>query len=143
MDRTAILMAILLPLIGAAVVMAPILAVVARGTGWTRLAEHFGPGVAEGKLLRRQTIVMRRGPYLGVVRFHVSMRALRMSLPFFLRFFHRPVSIPWTEIEPGPEETMQVKRRRIPMKRLTAHDVHLWIPLEVWQARPAGVHRDA
>lgn len=76
---------------------------VARGSGWRRLADAYPPsgvlGSGVGESFRLRSITMRSGLHYNLcVSLSASPSALRISMPWIFSAGHAPIEIPWSEI---------------------------------------------
>jgi len=77
-----------------------VLWILARASGWARLAEQFYfPEPFAGRILRFQSARIRQANYNGCLQLGVSAEGLYL-VPFPLfKPFHQPLLIPWTGIQ--------------------------------------------
>lgn len=69
-------------------------------TGWQNLARHYHhPYPFAGKIHRMQSIFTRWGRYSAVMNIGVSESGLYLVPMMIFRPFHKPLLIPWDEIE--------------------------------------------
>lgn len=74
----------------------------ARMSGWKRLADRF-PGSVEGERNLEKaggmTLRLNHVAYNNSVRLRANEDGLQLSAVFPLNWFHRPVFIPWEELQ--------------------------------------------
>ena len=75
----------------------------ARGSGWRRLADAYPPsgvlGSGLGETFRLRSITMRSAIHYNLcVSLSVSPSALRISMPWIVSAGPPPIEIPWSEI---------------------------------------------
>jgi hypothetical protein len=81
-----------------------VVAMVAKASGWSRLAEYYpGDGDFDGEKRHFESMTMGRGGIMsanlnGIVTVGVDGRALRLSVFFPFRFGHAPLTIPLSDL---------------------------------------------
>ena len=98
----------------------PGVALVARRSGWRRLAERY-PTRNTGRepSFRSGPVVMNKSIYKAGVRFAVDESHLHFAMPAVKRPGHPPFSVPWSDIEASPDEWPWFPFKGEPMVRLT------------------------
>ncbi len=90
------------------------LRIIAGLSGWRRLARHYAfDGRFTGKVWRFRSARLGRMNFNGALTIGVDRRGLFLAPMILFRPFHRPLLIPWSEIEAEPHKSWLFKGRRL------------------------------
>ncbi len=112
-----------LPLVAVALgalLWAPLVSMIARSSGWRRLAASYPDrNAGQGRAFRTGQLIMNASVYKGSVRFtaddaHLHFAQSRMSRPG-----HQPFSVPWSDVAARRDEWPWFPMKGHPMVRLT------------------------
>ena len=112
-----------LPLAGVAlgaILWAPLVSLIARSSGWRRLAGQY-PDRNTGRApsFRGGQMIMNRSVYKGSVRFTPDESHLHVSQSVTARPGHQPFSVPWSDVTAARDEWPWFPMKGHPMVRLT------------------------
>ncbi len=80
-----------------------VLRILSAMSGWTQLAEQFHhPETFRGKIYRFQSARMKGVSFNNVLNIGVDETGLHLVPMVLFRLFHRPLLIPWAEIDAEP-----------------------------------------
>ncbi len=107
--------------IGMAVIVGiPATAMMARWSGWRRLAERYPDrNAGRGRSFKSGPLVMNRSVYKMGVRFTMDESHLHFRMSALARPGHAPFSVPWSEIEASRDGWPWFPLKGEPMVRLT------------------------
>jgi len=72
-------------------------------SGWERLAEDYScHGVFDGKIYHRQSARIKWTSYKGCLKVGVGDQGLYLAQIWMFSLFHKPILIPWNELEVEP-----------------------------------------
>jgi hypothetical protein len=98
----------------------PGVALVARRTGWRRLAERYPTRNTEREpSFRSGPVVMNNSIYKAGLRFTMDESHLHFAMPAVTRPGHPPFSVPWSDIDASSDEWPWFPFKGEPMVRLT------------------------
>ncbi|HEX6643074.1 MAG TPA: hypothetical protein VF037_00235, partial [Gemmatimonadales bacterium] len=113
----------------------PATALLARWSGWRRLAESYPDrNAGRGASVRSGQIVLNRSLYKTGVRFTLDDAHLHVAMSMLARPGHRPFSVPWAEVAATRDEWPWFPFKGEPMVRLTfaAHpDIRMLVRMGV------------
>ena len=91
-----------------------VLWIISHVAGWQTLARHYHTTRPfSGKTFRFQSARLNRASYSGVLEIGVNEEGIRL-VPFFLfRPFHKPLFIPWYDIQTEPATGFLIKMIRL------------------------------
>lgn len=103
-----------------AIIGIPSVVLMARWSGWRRLAERYpGRDPGRGTSVRSGQLVMNRSLYKMGVRFTMDESHLHLAMSRLARPGHRPISVPWSDVEAARDEWPWFPFKGEPMVRLT------------------------
>ena len=92
----------------------------ARGSGWRRLAESYPDrNQGRGRSVRSGQLVLNRTVYKMGARFTADESHLHVAISPLARLGHEPFSVPWPEVEATRDEWPWFPFKGEPMLRLT------------------------
>ena len=98
----------------------PSVVLMSRASGWRRLAERYPDrNQGRGTSVRSGQLVLNRTIYKMGVRFTADESQLHIAMSALARLGHRPLSVPWPEIDATHDEWPWVPVKGEPMVRLT------------------------
>ncbi|HEU5049008.1 MAG TPA: hypothetical protein VFU00_01725, partial [Gemmatimonadales bacterium] len=104
----------------AVIVGVPATAMMARWSGWRRLAERYPDrNTGRGRAFKSGPLVLNRSVYKMGVRFTMDESHLHVRMSALARPGHRPFSVPWSEIAASRDEWPWFPFKGEPMARLT------------------------
>ena len=103
-----------------AIIGVPSVVLMARWSGWRRLAQRYpGRDPGRGTSLRSGQLVMNRSLYKMGVRFTIDESHLHLAMSRLARPGHPPLSVPWSDVEAARDEWPWFPFKGEPMVRLT------------------------
>ncbi|MFW6158813.1 MAG: hypothetical protein ACOC8E_05590 [Planctomycetota bacterium] len=94
--------------------------------GWSELAEAYHhPGAFHGKLYRLQSARFGFVNFSGCLTIGVSERGLYLAPVIIFRPFHRPLLIPWREIDAEPHKVLLWRAYRLTIRSHPGRKVEL------------------
>jgi hypothetical protein len=97
----------------------PAMMLLARWSGWRRLAAFYPVRPVHGGRRFRCSLIMRVTWYRGGVRLIADAAHLRFSVWPLCRPGHRPFSVPWSDVSVSRDEWPWLPFKGLPMMRLT------------------------
>ncbi len=103
-----------------AIIGIPSVVLMARWSGWRRLAERYPDrNSGRGMSVRSGQVVMNKTLYKMGVRFTMDESHLHLAMSRLARPGHRPISVPWSDVEAARDEWPWFPFKGEPMVRLT------------------------